>query len=64
MNEIPSSAMVIVAHPDDAEFGCAGTVAKWTKAGATVVYVICTNGNKGTSDPDMVPERLSTIRQA
>jgi LmbE family N-acetylglucosaminyl deacetylase len=63
MNEIPSSAMVIVAHPDDAEFGCAGTVARWTKGGATVVYVICTNGNKGTSDPDMIPERLAEIRQ-
>ena len=42
--------MVIIAHPDDAEFGAAGSVAKWTAAGKSVVYVLCTNGDKGTSD--------------
>ena len=42
--------MVITAHPDDAEFGAAGTVALWTRQGKKVVYVVCTNGDKGTSD--------------
>jgi LmbE family N-acetylglucosaminyl deacetylase len=55
--------MVIAAHPDDAEFGAAGTVAKWIKADRQVVYVICTNGNKGTSDRDMKPEQLAAIRE-
>ncbi len=56
-------AMAIAAHPDDAEFGIAGTVAKWTSEGKEVVYVICTNGNKGTDDPEMLPGRLAEIRE-
>ena len=40
--------MVIVAHPDDAEFTVAGTVAAWTQAGCRVTYVICTDGNTGS----------------
>jgi len=55
--------LVITPHPDDAEFGVAGTVAKWTREGKQVVYVVCTNGNKGTSDPDVKPETLAEIRQ-
>lgn len=63
MTDVPKKAMVIMAHPDDAEFGCAGTVAKWAKAGAEVVYVICTNGDKGSSDPQMTPPRIAAIRE-
>ena len=55
--------MVISPHPDDAEFGVAGTVARWTRSGRRVVYVLCTDGDKGTSDRNMTPERLSEIRQ-
>ena len=55
--------MVISAHPDDSEFGAAGTVAKWTREGRRVVYVVCTSGDKGTSDPDLTPEALKTIRE-
>lgn len=55
--------MVIAAHPDDAEFGVAGTVARWTRSGKDVVYVICTNGDKGTSDVNMKPEELAKIRE-
>ena len=55
--------MVIVAHPDDAEFGVAGTVAKWTRRGTTFVYVICTDGSKGTDDPALTPERLVPLRK-
>jgi LmbE family N-acetylglucosaminyl deacetylase len=49
-NHIPESAMVIVAHPDDAEFTVAGTVALWTKAGCRVTYVVCTDGNSGSHE--------------
>ena len=55
--------LVITPHPDDAEFGVAGTVARWTKQGKQVVYAVCTNGNKGTSDPNIKPEQLAEIRQ-
>ncbi|MFQ6059487.1 MAG: PIG-L deacetylase family protein [Anaerolineae bacterium] len=55
--------MVIVAHPDDTEFGVGGTVAKLTQAGKEVTYVICTNGDKGSSDPEMTSERLAEIRE-
>ena len=49
----PQRGMVIVAHPDDAEWGCSGTVAKWCRDGMDVVYIICTNGNKGTDVPEI-----------
>ena len=54
--------MVVTAHPDDAEFGAAGTVAKFVKEGREVTYVIVTNGNKGSRDRSMTPERLARIR--
>ena len=57
-------AMVVIAHPDDGEFMAAGTVAKWTRQGKQVVYVVCTNGDKGTEDPEMFPARLAVIREA
>jgi LmbE family N-acetylglucosaminyl deacetylase len=56
--------MVIVAHPDDAEFTMAGTVAAWTKAGCQVTYVVCTDGNAGSHEPGMTRERLAEIRRA
>jgi LmbE family N-acetylglucosaminyl deacetylase len=55
--------MVIMAHPDDPEFFCGGTVARWAREGAEVTYVIITNGNKGSDDPNMTPERLVEIRE-
>jgi LmbE family N-acetylglucosaminyl deacetylase len=55
--------MVMVAHPDDAEFGCGGTVAKWSKEGREVTYLIVTNGDKGSSDPAMTSERLAKVRE-
>ena len=54
--------MVVVAHPDDAEFGCSGTVAKWCREGMEVVYVIVTDGSKGTSDREITPKQLSEMR--
>lgn len=57
-------AMVVVAHPDDAEWMCAGTVAKWCAEGWRVVYVLCTDGSKGSSDPDITGEELVKLREA
>jgi LmbE family N-acetylglucosaminyl deacetylase len=62
-NPIPQSAMVIMAHPDDAEFTVAGTVAKWTQAGCKAVYVLCTSGNAGTHEPGMTREKIAAIRE-
>jgi LmbE family N-acetylglucosaminyl deacetylase len=56
-------AMVITPHPDDAEYGIAGTVFKWTREGKKVIYVVCTNGDKGSNDPGMKPEKLAEIRE-
>ncbi len=56
--------MVVTPHPDDAEGGCGATMAKWiAEAGAEVVVVMCTNGDKGSGDRDMTPERLAKIRE-
>ena len=54
--------LVVTAHPDDSEFGAGGTVAKFVNEGREVAYCIVTNGNKGSSDRTMTPERLATIR--
>ena len=59
----PAYALVVTAHPDDAEFSVAGTVARWVKEGKDIVYVVCTNGDKGSSDPDMKPGLLARIRE-
>ncbi len=59
----PLTAMVIVAHPDDAEFSCAGTVAKWCEQGWTVYYVLATSGDKGTHDPALTPQELAALRE-
>jgi LmbE family N-acetylglucosaminyl deacetylase len=58
-----AQVMVVTPHPDDAEFGVAGTVARWVKEGKEVVYVVCANGDKGTSDINMKPEKLVKIRE-
>jgi len=63
-NGVPESAMVIIAHPDDAEFTMAGTIAAWSKAGCRVTYVVCTDGNAGSHEPGMTPERLTEIRRS
>jgi LmbE family N-acetylglucosaminyl deacetylase len=55
--------VVIVAHPDDAEFLCAGTVAKWASEGHDVTYVLLTSGDKGSSDPAVSPEQLIATRE-
>ena len=60
----PRSLMVVVAHPDDAEFMVAGTVAKWAKHSCEITYVIVTKGDKGSDDPTMTSSKLTEIREA
>ena len=60
---ITCDIMVIIAHPDDAEFGAAGSIARWIAEGKSVVYVLCTNGDKGTSDRTVTALELARIRQ-
>jgi LmbE family N-acetylglucosaminyl deacetylase len=57
------NVIVIVAHPDDAESWAGGTVAKFAQEGRTITYVVVTNGEKGSDDRTMMPERLAGIRR-
>jgi LmbE family N-acetylglucosaminyl deacetylase len=59
---VPDRAMVIFAHPDDAEIGSGGVVAKWVAAGCDVTYVLCTNGGAGTADRSLTPAELAVRR--
>lgn len=61
---IPESAMAIVAHPDDIEFSCVGTLARWAKGGARTSYVLCTSGEVGISAEGMTKEKAAKIREA
>jgi LmbE family N-acetylglucosaminyl deacetylase len=58
----PASVLVVMAHPDDAEFSAGGTLARWTAEGARVTYCICTDGDKGTSDPGRDPGEVAQMR--
>jgi LmbE family N-acetylglucosaminyl deacetylase len=64
VKDIPESAMVIFAHPDDAELGSGGVIAKWAAAGCEVTYVLCTNGSAGTADRSLTPAALVERRAA
>lgn len=61
---IPQKVMVIVAHPDDIEFSCAGTVARWIKEGAEVSYILCTSGDVGIAEAGMAKAKAAQIREA
>ena len=56
-------ALVVFAHPDDAEFGAAGTVAKWAREGTEIVYVCVTDGSAGSNEPGAVREEIAEVRQ-
>lgn len=56
--------MAIVAHPDDIEFSCVGTLARWAKGGARTSYVLCTSGEVGISAEGMTKEKAAKIREA
>ena len=62
MNE-KQRVLVVTPHPDDAESGAGGTIAKLCRQGMEVVLVVCTNGDKGSNDREMSPKRLAQIRE-
>ncbi len=61
---IPERVLTIGAHPDDAEFGAGGTLAKWAEAGCEISMLIVTDGSKGTWDEDQDPGELIAARRA
>lgn len=61
---VPESALAIGAHPDDIEFGCGGTLAKWAAAGTDVSMLIVTDGSKGTWDSSVPQSDLVAMRQS
>lgn len=63
MKDKKADILVITPHPDDAEFGAAGSVAGFVHEGKSVVYVVCSNGDKGTDDINVKPEELAKIRE-
>jgi LmbE family N-acetylglucosaminyl deacetylase len=62
--EVPGRALAIGAHPDDVDFHCGATLAKWAEAGTVVDELVCTDGSKGTWDPAADLSELVTVRQA
>ena len=60
----PDRVLVVAAHPDDIEFGAAGTVARWVAEGATVRFLLVTRGDKGSDDPDADVADLVRQREA
>jgi LmbE family N-acetylglucosaminyl deacetylase len=61
---VPESAMAIVAHPDDIEYSCVGTLARWALSGAHISYVLCTSGDVGIDEPGMTRAQATAIREA
>lgn len=61
---IPERALIIYAHPDDIEFGVAGTAALWAKHGCAVKYIVITDGNIGSHEEGMTTQKLAEIRRA
>jgi LmbE family N-acetylglucosaminyl deacetylase len=63
MSEI-ERVLVVTAHPDDVDFGAAGTIATWTAQGVEVSYCVLTDGDAGGFDPDVPRSEIGGIRQA
>jgi LmbE family N-acetylglucosaminyl deacetylase len=59
----PRRALAVGAHPDDVEFGCGGTLAKWAAAGCSIHHLVCTDGSKGSWDADDDRAQLVVARQ-
>jgi len=59
----PERVLVVAAHPDDIEFGAAGTVARWVDGGAQIRYLLVTRGDKGSDDPTINPRELGERRE-
>ena len=63
MDEAPQRVLVVTPHPNDAEMWCGGTVAKWTRQGAEVCYLLCTDGGKDSDKPNITAKGLAAIRK-
>lgn len=63
MDNEPQRVLVVLAHPDDPEFFCGATLAKWAREGREIRYLLLTCGDKGSDNPDMTPEDLCADRQ-
>jgi LmbE family N-acetylglucosaminyl deacetylase len=67
MNETPriqfQRVMVVMAHPDDAEFTCGGTLCLWAAQGAQICYVVCSDGSRGMGASSISPKELAILRQ-
>jgi LmbE family N-acetylglucosaminyl deacetylase len=61
--ETQKRILAIFAHPDDAEYFCGASIARWTSHGHHVTYCILTRGDKGTVDPQLSPSQLAGIRE-
>ncbi|MDE3088812.1 MAG: PIG-L family deacetylase [Chloroflexota bacterium] len=64
MSNEPPRVLLVLAHPDDPEFFCGATLAKWAREGKVIRYLLLTCGDKGSDDPAMTPETLCVDRQA
>lgn len=63
MVDVPERALVVMAHPDDADFACAGTVALWTAAGTEVVYLMVTDGEAGGDELTLDSAEIGAMRR-
>lgn len=62
VEETPGRVVAVYGHPDDAEISAGGTLARWAREGSEVFLLVCTQGEKGSQDPDVDPEDLARIR--
>jgi LmbE family N-acetylglucosaminyl deacetylase len=62
LDSVPGRVLAVYAHPDDPDVSCGGTLAKWAAEGSEVHVLICTNGDKGTTDPAVLPADLARLR--
>src|SRR5512142_59023 len=63
MDKEAQRILVVLAHPDDPEFFCGATLAKWAREGKEIRYLLLTCGDKGSDDPAMTPEALCADRR-
>ena len=62
-DEPVSRVLVVAAHPDDPEYGCAATMTKWADEGKEITYLLLTSGDKGSKDPSVRPGEMATLRE-
>jgi LmbE family N-acetylglucosaminyl deacetylase len=62
LSSVPRCALAVYAHPDDPDVSCGGTLARWVNGGSEVHVLVCTNGDKGTTDPEVRPQDLAATR--